>query len=72
MNNPIEIYRSQDGSIQLNVKLENETVCLIQSQMSELICRDRTVIGRHINNCYKEGELDKDITCAKFAQVRIE
>lgn len=67
MNNPIEIYRSQDGSIQLNVKLENETVWLTQSQMAELFGRDRTVIGRHINNCYKEGELDKDITCAKFA-----
>lgn len=72
MNNPIEIYRSQDGSIQLNVKLENETVWLTQSQMAELFGRDRNVIGRHINNCYKEGELDKDITCAKNAQVRIE
>lgn len=72
MNNLIEIYRSQDGSIQLNVKLENETVWLTQSQMAELFGRDRTVIGRHINNCYKESELDKDITCAKFAQVRIE
>ena len=69
MNNPIEIYRSQDGSIQLNVKLENETVWLTQSQMAELFGRDRTVIGRHINNCYKEGELDKDITCAKFAHM---
>ena len=31
--------------------------------------RDRTVIGRHIKNCYKEGELDSDITCAKFAHM---
>ena len=68
MNNPIEIYRSQDGSIQLNVKLENETVWLTQSQMAELFGRDRTVIGRHINNCYKKGELDRNITCLKFAQ----
>lgn len=67
MNNSIEIYRSQDGSVQLNVKLENETVWLTQSQMAELFGRDRTVITRHINNCYKEGELDKNITCAKFA-----
>ena len=36
MNNSIEIYRSQDGSVQLNVKLENETVWLTQSQMAEL------------------------------------
>ena len=69
MNNQIEIYSSQDGSIQLNVKLENETVWLTQSQMAELFGRDRTVITRHINNCYKEGELDKNITCAKFAHM---
>ena len=69
MDNQIEIYSSQDGSIQLNVKLENETVWLTQSQMAELFGRDRTVITRHINNCYKEGELDKNITCAKFAHM---
>ena len=69
MNNSIEIYRSHDGSVQLNVKLENETVWLTQSQMAELFGRDRTVIARHINNCYKEGELDKNITCAKFAHM---
>lgn len=69
MNNSIEIYRSQDGSVQLNVKLENETVWLTQSQMAELFGRDRTVITRHINNCYKEGELDRHATCAKFAHM---
>ena len=69
MNNSIEIYRSQDGSVQLNVKLENETVWLTQSQMAELFGRDRTVITRHINNCYKEGELDRHVTCAKFAHM---
>ena len=69
MNNSIEICRSQDGSVQLNVKLENDTVWLTQSQMAELFGRDRTVITRHINNCYKEGELDKNITCAKFAHM---
>ena len=69
MNNTIEIYRSQDGSVQLNVKLENDTVWLNRQQMAELFGRDRTVITRHINNCYKEGELDKNITCAKFAHM---
>ena len=69
MNNSIEIYRSQDGSVQLNVKLENDTVWLTQSQMAELFGRDRTVITRHINNCYKEGDLDKNITCAKYAHM---
>ena len=68
--NQIEIYRSPDGNIELNVKLENDTVWLTQSQMAELFGRDRTVITRHINNCFKEGELDRNITCAKFAHTK--
>ena len=42
MSNSIEIYRSQDGSVQLNVKLENDTIWLTQIQMAELFNRDRT------------------------------
>lgn len=53
MNNSIEIYHSQDGSVQLNVKLENETVWLTQSQMAELFGKDRTTINRHISNIRK-------------------
>lgn len=56
MNNSIEIYSSQDGSIQLNVKLENDTVWLTQSQMAELFGVDRTSIVRHIRNIYKSEE----------------
>lgn len=72
MENAIEIYRSQDGSIQLNVKLENETVWLTQSQMAELFGVDRTSIVRHIRNIYKSEELEEKSTCAKNAQVRNE
>ena len=72
MNNSIEIYSSQDGSIQLNVKLENDTVWLTQSQMAELFGVDRTSIVRHIRNIYKSEELDQKSTCAKNAQVRTE
>ena len=50
MNNSIEIYRSQDGSVQLNVKLENETVWLTQSQMAELFGRDRTAYRKRLKN----------------------
>lgn len=71
-NSSIEIYRSPEGNIELNVKLENDTVWLTQSQMAELFGRDRTVISRHVNNCFKEGELDPNITCAKFAHMGIE
>ncbi len=67
----IVIYQTKDGKTSIDVKLENETVWLNQAQMAELFQKDRTVIGRHINNVYREGELERDITCAKFAQVQI-
>lgn len=70
--NSIEIYRSKEGTVQLNVKLENESVWLTQSQMAELFGVDRTSIVRHIRNIYKSEELDESSTCAKSAQVRME
>lgn len=65
-------YKSADGNIQLNVKLEKDTVWLTQSQMSNLFGVDRTVIVRHIRNIYKSAELCEDATCAKNAQVQEE
>ena len=70
--NQIEIYRSTDGNIELNVKLENDTVWLTQSQMAELFGVDRTSVVRHIKNIYATQELDESSTCAKNAQVRLE
>ena len=69
---PIAIYTSEDNTIRLDVKLENESVWLSQSQMAMLFDTYRTSILRHINNVYKIGELDKESTCAKIAQVRTE
>ena len=68
----IVIYQTEDGQTQIDVRLENETVWLTQSQMTELFQTDRTSIVRHINNIYKVEELDRDSTCAKIAQVQIE
>lgn len=65
-------YKSEDGNIQLNVKLEKDTVWLTQSQMSNLFGVDRTVIVRHIRNIYKSAELYEDATCVKNAQVQEE
>lgn len=65
----IVIYQTKDGKTSIDVKLEDETVWLNQAQMAELFQKDRTVIGRHINNVYREGELERDITCAKFAHM---
>lgn len=51
--NKIEIYRSADRKVELNVKLEKDTIWLTQNQMAELFGVDRTSIVRHIRNIYK-------------------
>ncbi|WMI41423.1 RhuM family protein [Parabacteroides distasonis] len=56
--NEIILYQP-DSTVKLEVRLENETVWLTQQQMSDLFERDRTVITRHINNIFKEKELDE-------------
>ncbi len=66
MNNSIEIYHSQDGSIQLNVKLENETVWLSANQMAMLFDRDAKTIRKHINNVFADGELAKESNTQKM------
>jgi hypothetical protein len=59
-DNKAEIILYQpDNSIQLEVRLENETVWLTQAQMVTLFERERTVITKHINNVFNEGELDE-------------
>ena len=69
LDNKIVIYQTEDGQTQIDVRLENETVWLTQAQMAELFQKDRTVITRHINNVFKEGELEKELVCAKFAHT---
>lgn len=72
LENQIVIYSTEDGETQVDVRLENETVWLTQSQMSELFQTDRTTIVRHINNIYRDNELERDSTCAKITQVQKE
>lgn len=55
----IEIYKTRDGQTQIDVKFEEDTVWLSQAQITALFERDRTVITRHIQNVFKEGELDE-------------
>ncbi|MBQ2786442.1 MAG: hypothetical protein IJF00_00600 [Bacteroidaceae bacterium] len=57
---PIVIYTSEDNVVSLDVKLENETVWLSQSQMALLFDTDRTSILRHIKNVYKIRELKRE------------
>ena len=72
MGNLIEIYKTPDDNIQIEVKLEGETFWLSLNQIAILFEKDNSVISRHLRNIYKEGELDKDSTVAKNATVQIE
>ena len=71
MKDEIVLYQP-DATIQLEVRLKDETVWLNQQQMAELFGTDRTSVLRHIHNIYKTHELEEAATCAKIAQVRIE
>ncbi len=72
MKNQIEIYTTKDKETAVEVRFEKETVWLSLNQMSELFQRDKSVISRHIGNIYKEKELQKVSTVAKFATVQEE
>ena len=65
--NEIILFENQD--VKLEVNLKDETVWLSLEQMAKLFERDRTVITRHINNIFKNQELNKDEVCAKFAHT---
>jgi hypothetical protein len=72
MQNKIEIYQSQVNEIRLQVKLNRDTVWLNRQQLSILFDRDIKTIGKHINNVFKEGEVDKESTVEDFAIVQNE
>lgn len=55
----IIIYETKDGKTSIDVKMEGETVWLSQGQIADLFQRERSVITKHINNIFREGELDE-------------
>lgn len=57
--NEIVLFETKDGEITLSVPVENDTVWLSQSQMTELFGRDTSVISRHVNKIFAEGEVEK-------------
>lgn len=61
----IFIYKTKDAHI--DVQIKSETVWLSLSQMAQLFERDKSVISRHLNNIFKEGELERDSVVANFA-----
>jgi hypothetical protein len=62
----ILIYQSPEGNIQIDVRLENETVWLTQAQMSQLFGKGRTTITEHIHTIFAEGELQEKVVCRDF------
>ena len=65
----IIFYNDEEGNTKIEVLLENEDVWLNTEAIASLFSVDRSGVGRHINNIYKEQELNEDTTCAKIAHV---
>ena len=63
----IIMYTTEDGVIKIEVTFDHDTVWLSIDQMAELFQRDKSVIGKHVRNIFKEGELAKEAVWAKFA-----
>lgn len=58
-NSNIIMYTTEDGLTKIETTFDEDTVWLSLDQMAELFQRDRSVIGKHVRNIFKEGELDK-------------
>ena len=70
--NEIILYETADHSVKLNVNTDGDTVWLSMDQITDLFERDKSTISRHIRNVFKEGELERAATVAKFATVQTE
>lgn len=62
----IEIYKAPEGDTQINVTFEKDTVWLNQQQMALLFGKGRSTITEHIQNIFKEKELDEELVCRNF------
>ncbi|MCQ2337250.1 MAG: ORF6N domain-containing protein [Paludibacteraceae bacterium] len=67
----VVLYQPNEN-IKIDVRVENETVWLMQEQMALLFGTKRQAISKHINNIYEVGELDKNQTCSILEQVQTE
>ena len=70
--NEIEIYKSPDNQIELQVNLDKDTVWLTQSQIVLLFQSSKANISEHTKHIFEEGELDKNQTVRKFRTVQTE
>lgn len=67
MTSNVEIFKTEDGSVELLVNLDSNTAWLNRHQLASLFDRDIKTIGKHIGNVFVEGELLRDSVVAKFA-----
>jgi hypothetical protein len=67
MEGGVQIYKSKDNKVQIDVHLVHKTIWLNRQQLALLFDRDIKTIGKHINNVFKEGELLENSVVAKFA-----
>src|SRR5690554_3487322 len=65
-NSEILIYQNSEGSIKIDVRLEEESVWLTQAQLCELFQKSKATISEHIKNVFEEGELDEKVVVRKF------
>jgi prophage maintenance system killer protein len=70
--NEIALYMAADGSMQLDVRIDAETVWLTQRQMAELFDTTAQNVTIHLKNIYEDGELEEGATCKDFLQVQKE
>lgn len=68
----IVIYQTKDKKVQIEVKLEQETVWLTQKQIAEVFKIERSVITKHLRNIFKNKELSRDSVCAKIAHTALD
>lgn len=72
-NSQVVIYKDgEHADASIEVKVIDETVWLNRNQLADLFGRDIKTVGKHLNNVFKEGELDKGATVAKYATVQKE
>lgn len=72
MAGEIIFYQSEDGTVRLETRLENETLWLTQQQMAELFQTSVANISMHVKNVFDEGELPFEATVQDFLTVRQE
>jgi hypothetical protein len=65
-NNEILIYEGDNGESRIEVRFEGETVWLTQAQIARLFDKGRSTIAEHIQNIFKEKELDEEVVCRDF------